>query len=215
MPSLRRTAVVFSLVALCSPVVAHGLGIEKGVKLGANLANFRGEFADAANTKGKLGFVGGPFVAFEFAPHLAVQAEALISMKGAKTTTIDVNDAGIEVGSFTSTINVNYLEVPVLLRGTLLSTPRIRPMIYLGPALGFSVGGTVHDPAPGFGDQKLTDLRPVDVGAAFGIGVGAGMGHRRFLADLRYTTGFSDIYDISGNLASINSVFSLMVGIGF
>ncbi len=221
MPLVRRAVLTILAIALILPVCAHALGIEKGVKLGVNYANFRGEFADLANTEAKLGLVGGAFVALDFASDFAVQLEALYSMKGAKVTAELVDDAGNPLGSFDSFFNVSYLEVPLLLRGTILPTRMVKPMVYVGPTFGFSLGGKLKNPAPGSGDEDLPDLEPVDVGAAFGVGASMSVAGRRLLADLRYTTGFTDIYKTdhsinSGPVAeSINSVFTLMVGVGF
>jgi len=217
--ALRSRTLVLSLVlALAVPPAAHALVFEKGIKLGANLANFRGEFADFANTKGKLGFVGGPFVALRVAPDLAVQTEALFSMKGAKISSVRMDEQGIVRGPFDTFLNVDYLEVPVLLRGSLLPSARVQPQFYVGPTLGFTLSGKL---ASDYGEQNLTNLKPVDLGVAFGGGVSARWGPRRLLADLRYTTGFTHIYRIDNRdlfpctAESINSVFSLMVGIGF
>jgi hypothetical protein len=216
-----RTLVLSIALALAVPPAAHALVFEKGIKVGANLADFRGEFADFAHTKSKLGFVGGPCVALRVAPDLAVQVEALFSMKGAKISNVRMDEQGIERGTFDTFFNVDYLEVPVLMRGSLLPSARVQPMFYIGPTLGFTLGGRVTTDAPNLGDYKLTDLKPVDVGVTFGGGVSARWGPRRLLADFRYTTGFTDIYrndmrtSFPCTAESINSVFSLMVGVGF
>ncbi len=218
MPSLRPTALALLIVALSLPAAARALGIEKGVKLGANFADFRGEFADLAGTKGKLGFVGGPFLALAFAPDLAVEVEVLYSMKGAAYTSEAVDEAGNPLGEFDTFINVNYLEVPLLLRGSLPPVRHVRPMIYVGPTFGFTLGGSLTSQGPGIGDVELTNLEAVDSGAAFGVGAGFPLSGRRVLADLRYTTGFSGIFEpavIGPQAESINSVFSLTLGVEF
>jgi hypothetical protein len=208
-------AIAAAVTFLTLPAAAHAVGIEMGARLGANFANFRGDFADLVQTKGKLGLTGGPFVAFELVPHLALQAEALYSRKGARVASSVTDNNGNFLGSFDTFINVNYLEVPILVRGSVPLTPRLRATICAGPTLGFSLGGRVVTEVPGFADQKLTDLKSLDAGAAFGLGLSAGSGRRRFLVDVRYITGFGDIYDIKGNLESVNRVVSVMAGIGF
>jgi hypothetical protein len=211
----RRTVVTLLALALLLPAAAGAVGIEKGLKAGVNFTNFRGEFADLADTKMKLGFVGGPFVAFRFAPDLAVQVEGLFSMKGAKSVSERTDESGNALGEFTSSWNLNYLEVPVLLRGTLLRTAPVQPMYYLGPTFGIRLGGTFQPDASRSLEQDLTDLKAVDLGFAIGAGVGFGLGGHRVLTELRYTTGFSDVYDLKDNAESLNSVFSLTAGLAF
>ena len=210
----RVVATLFAF-AFFAPAAAGAVNIEKGVKAGVNLSNFHGAFADLADTKTKAGFVGGVFVAFGFAPDLAIQVEGLFSMKGAKIVSERTDADGNLLGEFNTFVNPTYLEVPVLLRGTLLRTATIQPMYYLGPTIGFSLGGGVRSDAPGEPTQDLTNLKAVDFGLALGAGAGFKVGGRRLLTEFRYTTGFSDIHDLEDNAESINHVFSLTAGLAF
>ncbi len=211
----RRIAAAFLALVLLVPVPAAALGIEKGVKAGLNLSNFHGQAADVQNTSTKAGLVVGAFVAFGFAPDLAIQVEGLYSMKGMKTTVQNVDTEGNVGGTHDSFVIVNYLEIPVLLRGTLLRTEVVQPMYYLGPTVGFSLGGEVRTDASGGQTQDLTQLKTVDLGFALGAGAGIQVGGRRILTEFRYTTGFADIYDVAGNLESINHLFSITAGLTF
>ena len=224
LPVLRTLMAALLLAAAC-PAAVFAASFEKGLRVGANYANFRGEFADLADTKAMIGFAGGAFVALEVSPNLAVQTEVLFTRKGAKMTSEATDEAGNPLGSFDTFIRVDYLEVPVLLRGTLLATPAVQPMIYAGPTFGFPLQGKLVTDYAGVPDVKLEDLESVDFGAAFGLGIGARLAGHRLFADLRYTTGFGDIFhrDRSTRFQwwfepvanSVNSVYSLSVGIGF
>lgn len=211
----RRRIAVMALAALLLPCGARAMGIEKGIKAGVNLASFRGEFADIADAGIRTGFVGGGFVAFGFAPDLAVQVEALFSQKGAKFVSEATDEEGNPLGEFDTFVKLNYLEVPVLLRGTLLRGSPVQPMYFIGPTAGISLGGTVETDLAGVRDQDLDDLKGLDLGIALGAGAGFELGGRKVTAEFRYTSGFTDIYDIAGNAESINSVFSFMAGIAF
>jgi outer membrane immunogenic protein len=212
--SLRRRIVIASVIASLLPCAAGAMGIEKGVKAGVNLASFRGEFADLADAKTRAGFVGGGFVAFGFAPDLAVQVELLYTQKGAKFESVGMDDEGSPTGrTYDTFVKVDYLEVPVLLRGTLLRGAPVQPMYLVGPTAGINLGGTVE--SDGLHDADLDDLKSVDLGLVLGAGAGFKLGGRKATAEFRYTTGFTDIYDLVGNAESINSVFSLMAGIAF
>jgi hypothetical protein len=214
--SHRRVIVALFALALLLPAAAGAMGVEKGVKAGVNFSGFRGEFADQIGTERKLGFVGGAFVAFDFAPDLAIQVEGLFSMKGMKVPSVDHTDEGGDpLGEFDTFVNLTYVEVPVLLRGTLLRTSPVQPMYYLGPTVGFSLGGKVQSGFSAIPDQDLTDLKAVDFGLALGAGAGFKLGGKKVLTEIRWTTGLADIYDIEDNLESINSVFSLTAGVAF
>lgn len=214
MPHRRIVAALFA-IALLLPAAAGAIGIEKGVKVGVNLANFRGEFADIADTKLKTGFVGGAFVAFGFAPDLAIQVEGLFSVKGAKTVSQRTDTEGNVVGTFDTFENLSYFEVPVLLRGTLLRHSPVQPMYFLGPSIGFSLGGERQLDQSGTASVDLTNLKAVDLGLALGAGVGFKLGGQRLLTEFRYTAGLGDIYDLRDNLESINDVFSFTAGVAF
>jgi len=209
----RAVAALFAL-ALLAPAAAGAVSIEKGVKAGVNLASFRGDFADIADPNLKAGFVGGAFVAFGFAPDLAIQVEGLFSMKGAKLPWVRVDLEGNPVRPDESSVSLSYLEVPVLLRGTLLRTAAVQPMYYLGPTIGISLGGT-QSGVPGARDPDLKDLKALDFGLALGAGAGFKLGGKKVLTEIRWTTGFTDIYDLEGNLESINQVFSLTAALAF
>jgi hypothetical protein len=216
MPQRRIAAASLALaLTLLVPAAAGAVGLEKGVKAGVNLSNFRGAFAELADTKTKMGFTGGAFVAFGFAPDLAIQVEGLYSMKGAKIVSQRVDDAGNVRGTFDTFVKLSYLEVPVLLRGTLLRGSPVQPMYYLGPTVGFCLGGRQTLDGSDAVSVELGDLKAVDLGLALGAGVGIKVGGRRLLTELRYNTGFADVYDIANNLESINQGFALTAGLAF
>jgi hypothetical protein len=214
MPHRHVAAAALLALVLLSPVTAPAAPVTYGVKAGINFADFRGEFADLADTKVKMGFVGGAFAVYPFAPDLAVQIEALFSMKGAKSVSQGTDESGNPTRKFDDFWSLRYLEVPVLLRGTLLPHAAVQPLYTLGPTLGFSLGGRFETKSPSL-SVDLPHVKPVDFGVAIGAGAGFRLGGRRVVTELRYTTGLSDLYDLADNAESINSVFSLTAGVAF
>jgi len=51
-------------------------------------------------------------------------------------------------------------------------------------------------------------MKPIDLGWAAGAGVEFAAGPGRIGLEARYTRGFSDLYDISDNFASINQAWT-------
>ena len=210
--SLCFSAIV-AILALGLHAEARAGAWEAGVKTGLNLASFRGDYADLVGTKTKLGFVGGGYAAYRLGPAVALQAELLYSMKGAKVTSTWIDFTGNPTGTIKGFWVLDYLEVPLLARVSFAQGSMVRPELIAGPALGFKLRARFEPGAPGTGTRDLDNVRAVDVGAALGAGASIGRGPLRLLLEARYTTGFSDLYDLSGNLESINQAFSFMVGV--
>jgi hypothetical protein len=110
-------------------------------------------------------------------------------------------------------VDLKYVEVPVLLRWTLLPGP-VKPFVYAGPSFGFSLGGEVKE--SGLPDRDLKDqLRPVVRNGAAGAGVRLDLLGIKLLGDLRYTRSLQSIYDEPGILKAYSSVWTLSAGIVF
>lgn len=203
----RTLILALAVVALTA---SRGEAWEKGVRMGLDLSTIRGEFGQRVGTQNKLGFTGGGFAAFPVNRIVAIQPEAMFAMKGAKTEIETVDYAGIPTGKESVFWDLRYVEVPVLVRVSPMPDASLQPRLFLGPTLGFSLGGRFTS---GFGSDDLQGMRALDAGAAAGIGVRGAVGGRGVTADLRYTTGFRDLFDVQGNADAINSVFSLTFGV--
>ena len=209
----RCLSAIVAILALGLQAEARAGVWEGGVKTGLNLASFRGDYPELVGTKAKLGFVGGGYVAYRLGPAVALQTELLYSMKGTKVSSEWIDQTGNPTGTIESFWILDYLEVPLLVRVSFAQESMVRPELIVGPALGFKLRARFEFGAPGTGSSDLHDVRPVDVGATLGAGASIGRGPFRLLLEARYTTGFSDLYDISGNYESINQAFAFMVGI--
>lgn len=203
---------LLALLALAGLLLApsRAASFEKGIRAGVDLASLGGDFGEMVGLDPKAGFTGGGFVAFPLHPVVALQVEALYTMKGAKATAMHTDDAGNLSDPFTTYFDYHYLDVPILLRLSPWPGWRIRPMVFVGPDFGVSLGGRIH--GGGFA-QTLHDFKAVDAGWSGGVGLRWPMAGVTALGDLRYTRGFADLWDIRGNLESVNSVFSLTVGV--
>lgn len=211
----RFLAASLLAILLIVPAASRAGTLELGLKVGANYSNFTGDFHDFADTKFRTGFVGGGILAFAFSPALAVQTEGLFTVKGADLGNVqEMDQNGVPTGrTFSATVDLRYIEVPVLLRGTLLPGP-VSPYLYVGPTFGFNLDGRFNTDLPGL-SQDLKDIKPVDYGVAAGGGVRLQVAGMHLLGDLRYTRGLADVYDIPGNLESINSCWTLSAGLIF
>jgi hypothetical protein len=165
-------------LAIAVPSAAQDGGV--GVKGGVNFANQALTGTGAPSTSMRVAAVGGGFVTLPLAPWLALQCEGLYTMKGAKVSVSGIN----------STLQIDYLEVPLLARVRLGSGHRhyyvaggVAPAFRLRArsATTFSTSTEELDVA----DQ----VEPFDLGVAAGGGMQSGA----LVIDARYTFGLRDI----------------------
>ena len=213
------------LLAFSSAVFAQGI-TAKGVKGGLNIATLTGD--DVEDAKSKIGFAFGGFITYEVNEMLSLQPEFLFTMKGVK---FDYEETYEEDGyesyeKSEGTWNLNYLEIPVLAKLKIPMEGNIKPNVFLGPALGINISAT-HDSDyeywvkdengsiiyenSGNDDGDIEDIKGVDFGIVFGVGVEFG----KIIVDARYNLGLSTIADREGDPKIKNSVISLMLGYSF
>lgn len=169
---MRSLATLSLLLAvlLAAPASAQTQFLVKG---GLNTAFFSGEDADGLDPR--LGVVAGAGLRFQATPSLGVQAEALYSQEGA----VEADGSG--------TYELDYLDVPILLRAALPAGRLNTFGVYAGPQLGIPLRAAfVPEIGPEEEEQAATD-----VALAFGADFGSGP----FAVDARYVVGLVDAFD--------------------
>ena len=136
------------------------------------------------------------FRAFTFQPGV------LFSAKGTK----------YRIDSTDYTISPIYLEVPANAAFT-FGGRRIKVILLAGPYIAFGVGGTIWESRQSvqelkFGKGAGSDIRFIDVGLNFGIGVRA----NKFMVTAYYEMGMTDV---SGNNYGITQMKNQVLGISF
>lgn len=207
---IPRLLFVCALCVLVRPESAAAQpAFDAGVKLGLNITSISSDIFDLGN---QANLIAGGFVVVDPANPLAFQIEALYAQKGASSDVPGLD--GVEV---------DYLEVPVLVKFQLPFGGQVLPVAYGGPTFALKLREEVNT----FGGFDVTDF----VGDAFetfdaGFALGGGVDLQNVsslgtvVVDLRYTIGLSNLSDrfnIGGTDADDlqNRVFSLMVGLLF
>jgi hypothetical protein len=176
-----------------------------GVKAGVNFANINFDPEPEVDLfEGRTAFVGGLFVVVPANDVIAFQGEALFSQKG--TSFDEGGDAG--------DLELDYLEVPLLLRVGSPSSGAASFHVFAGPSVGFKLRSKLTATFDGESEDEDIDddVEKVDVGLVAGAGVGFG----RFTVDGRYTWGLRNV--VSADTEEIklkNRVFSIMAGVRF
>ncbi len=159
-----------------------------GLRAGVNFANYSDVDGDPDSRTGLL--IGAYLdIGIPMAP-LSIQPEVTYNQKGAE--------------SGGSTIEVDYLEIPVLAKFSFAPGPA-SPHIYAGPYAGFVLNSEVNG-------TDISDNTETDFGGIIGAGLDINAAVIKLNVGARYGFGLVDAFD--GGQGK-NSVFSVVAGISF
>ena len=133
---------------------------------------------------------------------LAVQAEALYSVKGDSETT----------NGFTTSTRVSYLDLPVLARYGFRKNSPLRPVLFAGPAVGLNL--SAKSTLEGNGTDVEVDVKDqvntLDFGLVAGAGVDFVLGGRTYGLEMRYSKGLSNMAGEAANGEARNNVLGIL-----
>jgi hypothetical protein len=176
---MRTSRVLLALILLAVPAAAAAQGLTYGVKGGINLATVDAEGDDDVGYR--LGLAAGGFVALPLGSRLTIQPEGLFSQKGSKT---DLE--GVSV-----TLQLDYIEVPILVKYALSGEPSRSFFVYGGPSIAFKVRSRA---TATFGDVTVETAEDEHIkDSDFGVVFGGGKNFGRLSVDGRYNLGLSNI----------------------
>ncbi|MCX8160333.1 MAG: PorT family protein [Candidatus Saccharicenans sp.] len=204
--------VLFLLSLATTPALA---GIRSGIKGGITLANVKSvpETFEGYKWETKMGLAGGVFLEIGLPGPLSIQPEVLYVQKGAKIT--------ISEGEITGTLkaNIDYLEIPLLLKFNLVSGGLTIPSIYAGPYVGFNTKAEFVISAAGMEQKEdiKDDIKNTEFGVTFGLGLTQKLGVLNLTLDARYDLGLSNILEetVTEPSSIKTRTWLFMVGISF
>jgi hypothetical protein len=161
-----------------------------GLEAGANFSNFIGSDLTKVSTANdsKLGFVGGGFLCLNFGTSFGIRPEVLYEQKGNA------------ISGTTTTTEVDYVEVPVLLKFS-LGTPAINPAILIGPSFSWN---TVATSSSG----TISNVSSSDIGLVGGLEIDID----KFLVSGRYELG---LQNVAQNTNVQNGTLTFLAGYSF
>lgn len=178
---LRTVALLALLVLTTQSAQAQTAQPQIGLRAGGNFAQLRGEsnLGDGATGR-KFGFMVGVSAEMPVSSSLSVQPELLYAQKGGTEDDVDVN--------------LNYLELPVLVKYALPVGGRFVPSLYAGPYAGYSLTREIE--IDGGGSESADDfIKRFDYGAVFGVDLGYRFAGRAATVGLRYDLGLANVFD--------------------
>ena len=187
------------LAAFTIATSANAQSFRLGLKAGANFANVNGDGTKGANTSTLVGFNGGAFIGLGLSDNLFIQPELVYSGQGFKES---VNSGGT---TFTATQNLNYFNIPVLVKYQL----PVGVYFQTGPQIGFLMSATAK--ADGSSSTDKQEFKSTDF--SWAVGAGFQIPSTQLGIDLRYNIGLSNIANnssSSGSSATVkNGVFQV------
>ena len=138
--------------------------------------------------------------------NFALQPEIGYSQKGFKIEegiNVDIFNIPVPIGAKVVT-KFNYFEAPLLAKFK-FGSPQVQAYVVAGPVLSYATGGQLKTKAKILIDIPLTStnlnlnalgFERFDIGATVGTGLMLHTKGGSIFADVRYTKGFKDVYDI-------------------
>lgn len=190
---LAALTILPAIAAAQSPVTTFGL------KGGITNANLSVDDSLDLDTKSVWGAAGGLFIGGNLTDRLGLQAEVLLTQKGAKLDVLDLS----------TKTRLTYLDVPVTVRLGNTMNNNAHFHVFTGPQLGIKIKARNISDAGDFdigGDVKSTDI---------GWTLGAGFETGPFILDARYTLGLTNIAVADSDGSTKNRAFMVLAGYRF
>jgi hypothetical protein len=205
-------ATVLLLGAVLRPAPAAAIQVLPGFLLGLNLGKVSG--LTSIDWSFRPGLLIGGYLNFALNKVVSIEPELYFTQKGAQHT----DDIGM--GIVTTSINLSYIEIPLLLKIAIpLGEDYVtRPRIFGGPTVGYLTRGvlkTRYEDYTGSDDQTGTfaDLKRWEMGALVGVGMEFDVKGGLFSIDARYSWSLSTISTDPPDKK--NKVFALVLGFAF
>lgn len=181
----------------------------------------RGDVLLEENLGRVTGFLFGGTVDLGVAGPFSVRPELMFVRKG---WSLDVRDA--QNNQATSTITLDYLELPVLATVELPGTQLVTPEVFVGPTFGLKVNSDFDTSVDLERGSYVPgeSIRSTEVGFAVGSAARLGIGGPEILIDARYQRSLSNVNDqpVMGPGGQTiepptirNQGFSVAVGVAF
>lgn len=202
---------ILSLVLLfATSTPANGQAVRWGATAG--VTTMTGGGAGLGDVDRSTGIAVGGFATIEVAGPLAVRSELRYIQKG---WTFEGRTANGE--NFTSTANLDYLELPVLATVSVPVAPFLSVGAVAGPMLGVRVNSSIdiEGPEPPQRTDPDDSIERTEIGAMAGARMSIGLGGQRVQLDGRYQRSLSDIGDGPAAGAIRHQGWTIMLGIAF
>ncbi len=165
---MRARPLAACLLLVAAPLAAQGEHADIGFQLGYSRAKFTNDQSGLAESRS--GSLFGVFVGTPVAGPLTAQAELFLAKKGGGLSAVVVN-VPVQVS-----IQLVYLELPLLARFVIPLGGRLHPNVFGGGSVALNIGCDIQAEIPGLVAQQACDeagtleVNTLDLGAVVGAG---------------------------------------------
>jgi len=210
MKKIMKKVMLVVTIATLGLGTLNAQGINFGAKGGLNISNFVGDIEDSES---KIGFNIGVFAEIVLLDKLIFQPEILFSTQGAK------NEDSFDDENYISTIKVNYLNIPLMLKYAVSN----KFSLEFGPQVGFllsanaNVEATMDGSTISVEESVKESFNNIDFGLNFGASFDL---TEKIIIGARYNLGLSNVANDEEEIENedfkvSNTVFSFSVGYKF
>jgi outer membrane protein with beta-barrel domain len=178
--------------------------LQFGLKGGLTIAGLYG--GSSGDWDGRTGFGFGFILRWWISDSFVIQPELLYTMKGAEYSE-DYLGSPLKI-----TMEMDYLEVPILLKYYFPVDWAIKPHVFAGPSLGFKINDDLKATYEGESisiPDSVSDLKSYEAGLVFGVGLDYPLGPGSVNLDIRYSPSVTAVFN-SGD--EKNSVWAFTLG---
>lgn len=196
-------------------VTAQTQKVKLGVKAGLNVSSLAFDESEL-HSSNKTGFTAGIMVEIPLVKNFSLQPELLYSQQGTQNS---FSDSDVTNSNYKSTIELNYLNIPVMLKYYVIKGLSVQA----GPQIGIllKANNKYQDNFLGYENKESFDLK--DYSAGIDTSVNFGLGYQfkdKFYTDLRYNISYSNVFKDGDTNHFINSdmknrVFQVTIGYFF
>jgi len=207
---MRIAVTWLAFLLSCGIATANAQQRHFGGKMGPTIATVHESADQNAGYGRRVSVGGGGFVVLPLGGRMSVQIEGLYTTKGGKLQ---------EQTDITTTLILDYLEIPLLGRIAVTRSPSHSVHVFGGPSAGLRINAkqqvayTVSVIKSGFTDDIRADVKRFELGLVAGGGVDVGS---HGVVDVRYFWGLTDVNrDASDGTHLRNRGLTMLVGLRF
>lgn len=195
--------------------MAQNQKVKLGVMAGLNISSLTFDESELRSSS-KMGFTAGLMVEVPIAKNFSLQPELLYSQQGTKTSFFDQD---VTNSNFKGTIELNYLNIPLMLKYYVIKGLSVQA----GPQVGIllKANNKYQDNFLGYENQESFNLKKYSSGVDTSVNFGLGYQYKdKFYTDFRYNLSYSNVFKDGDanyfiNHDMKNRVFQISVGYFF
>lgn len=212
---MKKSMLIIGALFLSVTVMAQTEKVKLGLKAGLNLSSLSFDESEL-NSSNKTGFTAGIMVEVPLAKNFSLQPELLYSQQGTKSS---FSDNEVTNSHYKSTIKLNYLNIPVMLKYYLSKGLSLQA----GPQIGIllKANNKYQDNFLGYENRESFNLKEYATGIDTSVNFGLGYQFKdKFYTDVRYNISYSNVFkegDVNHfiNNDMKNRVFQITLGYFF